>query len=61
MATVPQIGVALCLSGVVLGQQAGAMAIDHHGRTAVARELIGLRQVGGALLIPGGVRLQWKR
>ncbi|WP_052409782.1 DMT family transporter [Paraburkholderia oxyphila] len=61
MASVPQIGVGLCLSCVVLGQQLGAVTIDHQGWMAVAREPIGVQRLCGVLLILGGVWLQSRR
>lgn len=54
---VPYIGVAWCMAFVVLGQQLGALTIDHFGWMAVPRAPLDLSKLAGAGLIVAGVWL----
>ncbi len=53
----PKVGAAVAIALVVLGQGAGALAIDHFGLMGMPREPVTLLRVAGLLLVGGGVVL----
>jgi transporter family-2 protein len=61
IASVPHIGVALCIACVMLGQQLGALVIDHQGWMEVPRAPLDLHKLCAAGLILAGVWLLQRR
>ena len=53
----PKVGAAVAIALVVLGQGAGALAIDHFGLLEMPKEPVTFARVAGLVLVSGGVVL----